>query len=82
VWDLWAKREGKPLWKLLVDLSPEELVACVDFSYIGDVLTADEAIDLLERRAPGRAAREDELLRKATPRTRPPPAGWATRTPR
>src|SRR5919198_606846 len=38
VWDLWAKREGKPLWKLLVDLSPAELVACVDFSYVGDAL--------------------------------------------
>ena len=38
VWDLWAKLEDKPLWKLLVDLSPEELVACVDFRYIDDVL--------------------------------------------
>src|SRR5207342_3062648 len=37
VWDLWAKRQGKPLWKLLSDLSPEELVACVDFRYIDDV---------------------------------------------
>src|SRR6187200_1237647 len=38
VWDLWAKLEGKPLWKLLVDLTPEEIVACVDFRYITDAL--------------------------------------------
>jgi L-fuconate dehydratase len=44
VWDLLAKRAGKPLWKLLVDMSPEELVACVDFSYIRDVLGPDEAL--------------------------------------
>jgi L-fuconate dehydratase len=38
VWDLWAKREGKPLWKLLSDLSPEEIVGCIDFRYIADAL--------------------------------------------
>ena len=64
VWDLWAKREGKPLWKLLVDLSPEELVGCVDFRYITDALTPEEALDLLRdarrrgaRRASGRSSR-------------------------
>jgi L-fuconate dehydratase len=62
VWDLWAKVEGKPLWKLLVDLSPEQLVSCVDFSYIGDVLAEDEALDLLRGMAHGRAERE-ALLR-------------------
>jgi len=39
VWDLWAKVEGKPLWKLLADLTPEELIACIDFRYITDALT-------------------------------------------
>jgi L-fuconate dehydratase len=58
VWDLWAKQAGKPLWKLLVDLTPEELVACVDFSYIDDVLAPDEALALLEAQRPGRASRE------------------------
>src|SRR6187397_859624 len=38
VWDLWAKIEGKPLWKLLVDLTPEEIVGCIDFRYITDAL--------------------------------------------
>ena len=47
VWDLWAKVEGKPLWKLLSDMTPEQLVACVDFRYLSDVLTPEEAIELL-----------------------------------
>src|ERR671931_1978926 len=47
VWDLYAKREGKPLWKLLVDLTPEELVSCIDFRYITDALTPDEATHIL-----------------------------------
>jgi L-fuconate dehydratase len=58
VWDLLAKREGKPLWKLLVDMSPEELVACVDFSYITDALDPEQAVELLSRQAPARAERE------------------------
>jgi L-fuconate dehydratase len=61
VWDLWAKLEEKPLWKLLVDLTPEELVACVDFSYISDALDEAEALELLRNQASGRAAREAEL---------------------
>jgi len=47
VWDLWAKLEGKPLWKLLSDLSPLELVRCVDFRYITDAITPQEALELL-----------------------------------
>jgi L-fuconate dehydratase len=58
VWDLWAKREGKPLWKLLVDMSPEQLVSCVDFSYITDALDPEEALALLEAQAPSRSSRE------------------------
>src|SRR5579862_5367193 len=55
VWDLYAKLEDKPLWKLLSDLSPEELVACVDFRYIDDALTPEEALALLRGNAPTRA---------------------------
>ena len=43
VWDLWAKVERKPLWKLLVDMTPEELVACLDFRYISDALMPEES---------------------------------------
>lgn len=62
VWDLWAKVEGKPLWKLVADLEPEELVRCIDFRYITDVITPEEAVALLRRMAPGKAGREAELL--------------------
>ncbi len=67
VWDLWAKREGKPLWKLLTDLTPDQIVAAIDFSYITDALTPDEAIDILEGRKNGKAAREAEMRRDGFP---------------
>ena len=66
-WDLYAKREGKPLWKLLVDMSPQELASCVDFRYISDAIEPAEAVDLLARLAPTRAQRESELLRTGYP---------------
>jgi L-fuconate dehydratase len=61
VWDLLAKTERKPLWKLLADMPPADLVACIDFSYIDDALSPEEALDLLERQQPGRAAREADF---------------------
>ena len=75
VWDLYAKTEGKPLWKLLVDMSPEQLVACIDFRYIDDALAPDEALDLLRRRASTRAIREAEMLRDGFP-AYTTSAGW------
>ena len=75
VWDLWAKVEGKPLWKLLVDMTPEELVACVDFTYIDDVLDADQALDLLRARANTRTDRELELRQNGYP-AYTTSAGW------
>ncbi|TMS08964.1 Mitochondrial enolase superfamily member 1 [Larimichthys crocea] len=44
VWDLWARAEGKPLWKLLVDMDPKQIVSCIDFRYITDALTEEEAL--------------------------------------
>jgi len=61
VWDLWAKVEGKPLWKLLCDMTPEEIVRCVDFRYITDALTPDEALGILRRLHRTRAERERVL---------------------
>jgi L-fuconate dehydratase len=75
VWDLYAKLEGKPLWKLLSDLTPEQLVACVDFRYIEDALTPEEAVELLHRRAAGRREREALLLRDGFP-AYTTSAGW------
>jgi L-fuconate dehydratase len=75
VWDLRAKLEAKPLWKLLADLTPEELVACVDFSYIGDALTREESLELLHRNAATRTEREAILLRDGFP-AYTTSAGW------
>jgi L-fuconate dehydratase len=75
VWDLWAKVEGKPLWKLLSDMTPEEIVACIDFRYITDALTPDEALDILRKNQPTRADREAEMLAKGYP-AYTTSAGW------
>ena len=75
VWDLWAKVEGKPLWKLLSEMSPEEIVRCVDFRYITDALTREEAIELLRRLQPSRGERERELRRIGYP-AYTTSAGW------
>src|SRR5687767_13536927 len=75
VWDLYAKVEGKPLWKLLVDMPPEQVVRCVDFTYITDAITPDEALDLLKRNAPTRGQREAEMLRDGFP-AYTTSAGW------
>jgi L-fuconate dehydratase len=57
VWDLYAKVEGKPLWKLLAEMTPEQIVACIDFRYIADALSPDEALTLLHRAKLGQAER-------------------------
>ena len=67
VWDLTARVARKPVWKLLADMTPRELVACVDFRYITDALTPDEAVELLERQAAGKSGREAQLLREGYP---------------
>src|SRR5215212_260044 len=54
LWDLKAKRAGLPLWQLLSGMSPEELVDLVDFRYLSDALTPDEALGILRRAEPGR----------------------------
>jgi L-fuconate dehydratase len=56
-WDLWAKSRGVPLWQLLLDLTPEQLVATLDLSYLEDELTAADAVALLRAAAPSRASR-------------------------
>jgi len=67
LWDLFAKGEGKPLWKLIVDMTPEELVALVDFRYIADALSPERALERLRSLAPSRAAREAKLRRDGYP---------------
>ncbi|UOB59108.1 fuconate dehydratase [Burkholderia pyrrocinia] len=67
IWDLWAKTAGKPVWKFLVDMTPEQLVSCVDFTYIDDELTREEAVAMLRRAAPGKALREREMREHGYP---------------
>ena len=67
VWDLLAKRAGKPVWKLVADWPPEALVRAVDFRHITDALTPDEALGLLEKQWAGRAEREARLEREGYP---------------
>ena len=74
-WDLAARRAGQPLWLLLAGLTPEELTGLVDFRYLSDALTPDEAIDLLERGAAGRPERVAALRRDGYPAYSTAP-GW------
>lgn len=75
VWDLYAKVEGKPLWKLLVDMSPEQLVSCIDFRYISDALSPEEALAILRRSAATKEQREAEIRAKGFP-AYTTSAGW------
>ncbi len=75
VWDLWAKVKGKPLWRLLAEMSPEEIVGCIDFRYLTDALTPGEAVELLQRTEPGRAARMERLEAEGYP-AYTTSAGW------
>ena len=75
VWDLYAKSEGKPVWKLLTDMSPEELVSCVPFCYIEDALTREEALEILKKRKWTRKERETEIKKIGFP-AYTTAAGW------
>jgi L-fuconate dehydratase len=74
-WDLAARQVGRPLWLLLAEMSPEEICGLVDFRYLTDALTPDEALGLLERGAAGRAGRIETLRRDGYPAYSTGP-GW------
>jgi len=75
VWDLYAKSRKKPLWKLVVDMSPEELVNSAAFRYISDALTREEAVAMLKAREAGKAERE-KLVRDIGYPAYVTSAGW------
>ncbi|MGS2619368.1 L-fuconate dehydratase [Micromonospora sp. LZ34] len=75
LWDLYAKRAGKPLWKLLADFMPEQIIDLVDFRYLSDALAPGEALEILRRAAPGKAEREAHLLAHGYPGYTTTP-GW------
>jgi len=62
IWDLWAKLEKKPLWKLLTDIEPLKLINMLDFRYVEDVLTKDDALQILTENLKGKDKREEELI--------------------
>ena len=66
MWDVWSKLVDKPLWKLLVDLPPEKIVQCIDWRYLRDALTPDEAEEILKTHLENCDAREQVLREQGT----------------
>ena len=75
LWDLYARMEGKPLWKVLADMTPEQIVSCVPFSYISDALTPEEALAILKRHEPTKQQRIEKMLALGYP-AYTTSAGW------
>ncbi|KAG1473075.1 hypothetical protein G6F56_001161 [Rhizopus delemar] len=75
IWDLWGKAVSKPVWKLVADMTPEEFVQCIDFRYITDVLTPEEALEMLRELEPTKAKREAEMRENGFP-SYTTSAGW------
>jgi L-fuconate dehydratase len=75
VWDLYAKMEKKPLWKLIADMTPEQLVSCIDFTYLTDVITPEEAIEMLSKLEDTKQQRIDYLMKNGYP-AYTTSAGW------
>ncbi|WP_016951980.1 L-fuconate dehydratase [Anabaena sp. PCC 7108] len=75
VWDLYAKVEGKPLWRLLSEMSPEELVRCLDFQYITDMITPEEALSIFQDKFPTRSDRIQKIQQSGYP-AYTSAAGW------
>lgn len=67
IWDLWAKSEGKAVWKLVADMSPEQLVNCIDFRYLTDCIDPEQALSLLTDKAKNKVQREQTLLSEGYP---------------
>lgn len=76
IWDLWGKVLGKPVWRIVADLTPEEYVKCIDFRYITDAITPEEALEMLKKAEPGKKARIEEADRNAAVPAYTTSAGW------
>lgn len=76
IWDLWAKTLNKPVWRIVAEMTPEEFVRCIDFRYITDAITPEEAVELLKKSEAGKADRlADAEQSKAVP-AYTTSAGW------
>ncbi|KKA19100.1 Mandelate racemase [Rasamsonia emersonii CBS 393.64] len=76
LWDLWAKILRKPVWRIIADMTPEEVVRCIDFRYITDALTPEEAIALLKEVEPGKQDRIKEAEQNKAVPAYTTSAGW------
>ncbi|KAL2012804.1 hypothetical protein VTN00DRAFT_329 [Thermoascus crustaceus] len=76
LWDLWAKTLNKPVWRIVAEMTPEEVVRCIDFRYITDALTPEEAIALLKEVEPGKEERIKEAERNKAVPAYTTSAGW------
>lgn len=74
-WDLAARHAGKPVWRFIADMTPEEIVACIDFRYLEDALSVTEALEILRRIASTRPQRVAHLLARGYPAYSTTP-GW------
>lgn len=75
VWDLYAKAEKKPLWKLIGDMTPEQFISCIDFTYLTDVITPEEGLQILKQLEDTKQERIDYLLKNGYP-AYTTSAGW------
>lgn len=75
VWDLWARMQGKPVWQLVCEMSPEQIVSCIDFRYMTDAVTPAQAVELLSRHVDSRQERIAHLRDAGYP-SYTTSAGW------
>ena len=76
IWDLWAKAVGKPVWRIVAEMSPEEFVRCIDFRYITDAITPEEAIEMLSEQEKGKAKRMKDAEESRAVAAYTTSAGW------
>lgn len=76
LWDLWARCLDKPVWKLVADMTPTEYVNCIDFRYITDAITPEEAIKMLESQQSSKAERLENAMRSRAVPAYTTQAGW------
>ncbi|KAK9453292.1 enolase C-terminal domain-like protein [Dipodascopsis uninucleata] len=76
LWDLWAKSVHKPLWKLVADFTPEEYIKCIDFRYITDSVTPEEALEILRASEKGKNQRMQDALNNKAVQAYTTSAGW------
>ncbi|KAK3186547.1 L-galactonate dehydratase [Lecanicillium sp. MT-2017a] len=76
LWDLWSRCLNKPVWKLVSDMTPEEFVNCIDFRYITDAITPEEAVKLLREQQPTKSMRVADAMRSEAVPAYTTQAGW------